>query len=146
MKILLALLCLSAFTSAFAQESYPMTCVFDGSQTIGFKPSLTDPKKLVVSFSFRKGTKPATEGVEPGTCAWDDRGINRDEPTSMAQIVDHAMTYFEMSYKGMTQLILVPMNAYWAPQAMVRGYKIRFKVYQSGPAHGYSTNFFSIAN
>lgn len=139
-------LSLMSLASAFAQNGYPMTCVFDGTQTVSISSSLTQPRKLVVGFSFKRANKPATMGVEPGTCAWDDRPMYNDEPNNLAQITDDAMTYFEINHKGTTQLVMVPVNAYWAPQAYTRGYKIRFKVFQSGPNHGYAINYFQVVN
>lgn len=36
-----------------------------------------------VTMEFRKGRKPATSGVDPGTCAWMDRGISDREPSCL---------------------------------------------------------------
>lgn len=146
MKKILAFICFLALsqTSAFAQEGYPMTCVFDGTQTVSIKPSLTAARKLVVSFSFKRGTRPATEGVASGTCAWNDRGIYADEPNTISQVVEDIMSYYEVNYKGKTQIVLIPAGVYWAPQMMSPGYTLKVKVFNSTPNHGNSTNYFQV--
>jgi hypothetical protein len=57
--------------------SYPLAC--RGPLTVEFgqdhQPTLT--------MTFVKGRKAATEGVEPGTCAWMDRGVRTNEPTCL---------------------------------------------------------------
>lgn len=148
MKMLLVIIGLTVLsaTSAFAQQGYPMTCVFDGSQNVSITHSLTAPRKLVVSFSFKRATKPATQGVDPGTCAWDDRGLYNDEPTILSHVVDDAYTYHEVVFAGKSQLVHTPMNALWAPQAKTRGYTLKVKVYNSAPDHGIAVNFFRVAN
>lgn len=148
MKKLFAVFCFSmiSFTSAFAQEGYPMTCVFDGIQTVGIKTSPLDARKLIVSFGFKRATKPATQGVDPGTCAWNDRGLYQDEPTIMSQVVENVYSYREVIFAGKSQLALVPGNAFWAPQMMTSGYTLKVKVYNSAPDHGNATNFFKIIN
>ncbi len=148
MKMLLMIIGLTVLsvTSAFAQTSYPMTCVFDGSQTVSITPSLTAARKLVVAFSFKHATKPATQGVDPGTCAWQDRGLYADEPTIVAQVVDDAYTYHEVVFAGRPQLVHTPINALWAPQAKTRGYTLNVKVYNSVPDHGIAVKFFRVAN
>lgn len=148
MKMLSMIIGLSllSVTSAFAQTSYPMTCVFDGSQNVSITQSLTAPRKLVVAFSFKRATKPATQGVDPGTCAWQDRGLYADEPAMIAHVVDDAYTYHEVVFAGKSQLVHTPINALWAPQAKTRGYKLNVKVYNSAPDHGIAVNFFRVAN
>ncbi len=58
-------------------QSYPFAC--RGPLTVEFgqnhQPTLT--------MTFTKGRKPATEGVDPGTCAWMDRGVRSNEPTCL---------------------------------------------------------------
>lgn len=148
MKMLLMIIGLSLLyaTLAFAQTSYPMTCVFDGSQNVSITPSLTAARKLVVSFSFKRATKPATQGVDPGTCAWQDRGLYADEPTIMAHVVDDAYTYQDVVFAGKSQLVLAPISAPWAPQSKNRGYTLNVKVYNSAPDHGIAVKFFRITN
>jgi hypothetical protein len=36
-----------------------------------------------VTMEFRKGREPAPSGVDPGTCAWMDRGISDREPSCL---------------------------------------------------------------
>lgn len=147
MKSLLLLVSLIVFSlsSAFAQTaSYPLTCVFDGTQDISIQPSMTQARKLTVSFSFKHATKPATQGVVPGTCAWQDRGLFADEPTIVIATVPEAFTYFEIRHRGMYQLVLTPSMALWAPRAKTPGYSITFNVYQSGPEDGTAVNFFKV--
>lgn len=148
MKNFFTMFCLSmiSFTSAYAEEGYPMTCVFDGTQSVSIRPSTTVARKLLVSFGFKRATKPATQGVDPGTCAWNDRAVYQDEPAIMSQVVEDVYSYREVTFAGKSQLVLVPGNAFWAPQMMTRGYTLKVKVYNSAPDHGNATNFFKIIN
>lgn len=144
MKTLLAMLLVAFSLNSIAQDGYPMTCVFDGSQSIGVEDHPNNPSKINVYFSFKRATKAANLGVDPGTCAWQDRGLYSDEPSFIQATVNKKYVYMEMIYKGVPQLVLAPVNAPWAPQAKNAGYKITFKVFQSGPADGNSLNFFKV--
>lgn len=132
--ILLASLLLTSAT-AFAQ-SYPLTCVFDGEQDVVIYPAAT-PGKLIVKFTFKPSTQPATAGVPYGTCAWQDRGLYPDEPTVVAAIVPN-------SFKYTMGTVLTPSGALWAPQMKTRGYKVTFKVMASGADEGIPTSFFKV--
>lgn len=118
-------------------QSYPLTCVFDGAQTIGIRPSSTEPKAtLLVSVAFRPAAKASTMGVEPGTCAWQDRAFRAGEPAMLVHRVPHVWTYRHAPSAGQQVPILTPQMAPWAPQAATAGYQITFKVYQSAPSEG----------
>ena len=38
------------------------------------------PEEDSLFIRFRRGTKPANQGVDSGTCAWRDRGVSSNEP------------------------------------------------------------------
>lgn len=38
------------------------------------------PEEDSLFIRFRRGTKPANQGVDSGTCAWRDRGVSTNEP------------------------------------------------------------------
>jgi hypothetical protein len=42
-------------------------------------------------YQFRKTARAATAGLQPGECAWTDRGVNADEPDSLAFEFDGAV-------------------------------------------------------
>jgi hypothetical protein len=136
-----------AATSTAAQTAYPLTCVFEAGQTVGISPSLTRPSTdLVVGFAFRPGNRPATAGVDPGTCAWQDRAFRPGEPTTIAQIVRAHWRYVMVTVGGQTVPVLAPTGSPWAPQAAVAGYRITFRVYASAPDAGIAVPFLRIAD
>ena len=59
-------------------QSYPFVC--RGPLTIEFGQN----HQPTLMMHFARGRKPATEGVEPGTCAWMDRAVRSNEPTCLA--------------------------------------------------------------
>lgn len=130
-----------------AQTAYPLTCVFGPGQSVGINPSLTRPgRDLVVGFGFRPATKPATEGVDPGTCAWQDRAFRDGEPTIVAQIVNIHWTYVLLSIGGQSVPVLAPSGAPWAPQAAQPGYRLTLRVHRSEPDAGIAVPFLRVAS
>jgi hypothetical protein len=63
--------------SVFAAQSYPMACR-GGDGTLGYAPY----KAL---FYFKKSSRPAGAGLQPGECSWIDRAIGQNEPTCLEQ-------------------------------------------------------------
>jgi hypothetical protein len=55
-------------------QSYPLVC--RGPLTVEFGQN----HQPTLIMRFGQGRKPATQGVEPGTCAWMDRGVRSNEP------------------------------------------------------------------
>lgn len=53
-------------------------------RAIGFQQS-GQTSRLTVG--FRKGSKPASQGLNPGECSWMDRGMRNSEPDSICQDV-----------------------------------------------------------
>jgi len=132
---------LAAATPMHAQTAYPLTCVFAAGQTVGISPSLTTPNtELVVAFSFRPATRAATDGVDPGTCAWQDRAFRPGEPTTVMHVVRTGWTYVMLNDVP----VLAPTSAPWAPQAATPGYRITFQVYSSPPAFGSAVPFLRV--
>jgi hypothetical protein len=67
---------------AGAQQSYPLTCkigTMNSEQIGGPLP--------IQTLEFSKSTAPASSGLQPGQCAWTDRGFKPSEPS---QICFHA--------------------------------------------------------
>jgi hypothetical protein len=44
----------------------------------------SDGKNLIVT--FKAGTQPATKSLDPGVCAWVDRGLRPGEPTKIVDV------------------------------------------------------------
>lgn len=59
-------------------QSYPFVC--RGPLTVEFGQN----EQPTLIMTFARARKPATEGVDPGTCAWMDRAVRSDEPTCLA--------------------------------------------------------------
>jgi hypothetical protein len=138
-----AILTLAAGPSS-AQPAYPLTCVFEAGQTVGISPSLSRPTTdLTVGFAFRAATKPAAEGVDPGTCAWQDRGFRPGEPTTVMLITQPNWRYLMLSIGGQTVPVLAPTGALWAPQAQP-GYRVTLRVYRSEPDAGLAVPFLRV--
>jgi hypothetical protein len=68
---------------------YPLVCSFDGSTSAAM---IQEPTGYVGLLRFRHATRPATAGVEPGTCAWRDRAVRDTEPHFLEQAV-HESTW-----------------------------------------------------
>jgi hypothetical protein len=63
---------------------YPLVCSFDGSTSAAM---IQEPTGYAGLLRFRPATRPATAGVEPGTCAWRDRAFRDTEPRFLEQEV-----------------------------------------------------------
>lgn len=132
---------------AAAQTAYPLTCVFAAGQTVGINPSLPRPTtELVVGFGFRPATRPATEGVDPGTCAWQDRAFRPGEPTIVLHIVQPHWSYVMLRLGTLTVPVLAPTNAPWAAHATQAGYRITFRVHRSEPDAGLAVPFLRVVD
>ena len=129
---------------AAAQDAYPLTCVFAADQTVGINPRTTTD--LVVGFGFRPATRPATEGVDPGTCAWQDRAFRDGEPTIVLHIVRADWRYVMLPVGTLTVPVLAPANAPWAAFSTQAGYRITFRVYRSEPDAGLAVPFLRVAD
>lgn len=132
---------------AAAQTAYPLTCVFAAGQSVGINPSLPRPTTdLVIGFGFRPATKPATEGVDPGTSAWQDRAFRAGEPTTVLRIVRPHWTYVMLPVGTQTVPVLAPTSAPWAVHATRAGYRITFRVHRSEPDAGLAVPFLRVVD
>jgi hypothetical protein len=77
MLTLLAL-SLSAPSTLSAQASYPLVC--RGGAGLRLAPEVGSGTASSVRLRFTRGRQGAVVGVEPGTCAWQDRGVREPEP------------------------------------------------------------------
>src|SRR5713226_4529137 len=73
----------SGSSSARTPEDYPLVCRGGGSLVIGIAPGERN-----IGFTFTRGTKPAREGLAPGECSWEDRGMYPNEPDRVSQHVE----------------------------------------------------------
>jgi hypothetical protein len=132
---------------AVAQTAYPLTCVFAEGQGVGINPSLPRPTTdLVVGFGFRPATRHATEGVDPGTCAWQDRAFRAGEPTTVLHIVRPHWRYVMLQVGTQKVPVLAPTSAPWAVHATQAGYRITFRVYRSEPDAGLAVPFLRVVD
>jgi hypothetical protein len=133
---------------ASAQTAYPLTCVFDGKQTVGVNPHPSALNKITIGYSFTPGNRAATAGVDPGTCAWQDRGMRAGEPTTVMAVVPAGWTYtsFTPATGGANVFVSTPSSGLWVPQAFFYGYRVTFNVYRSEPSDGLAVPYLRIAN
>src|SRR5258708_21881479 len=71
-----------ASNAARTTEDYPLVCRGGGSLVTGIAPGERN-----IGFTFVRGTKPAGEGLAPGECSWQDRGMYPNEPDRVSQHV-----------------------------------------------------------
>src|SRR5260370_14405171 len=74
---------LTGSLAARAPEDYPLVCRGAVSLVIGIAPGERN-----IGFTFTRGTKPAGEGLAPGECSWEDRGMYPNEPDRVSQHVE----------------------------------------------------------
>ena len=113
------------YCSASFAEGYQLTCVFDGVDGAGVNV-FSAQNKIVIGKSFKQSDKPASMGVNPGYCAWQDRGFRPGEPTMIAEEAFNSMSYYEIQYKGTTQIVLAPNP--WTAWSKVPGKQVIFNV------------------
>jgi len=64
-----------------AQTSYPLIC--RGGAGLRLAPEVRAGGATVLRLKFTRGRQGAVAGVEPGTCAWQDRGVRDAEPAAL---------------------------------------------------------------
>ena len=79
--------------AAKVPDTYPLVCrgtealkVSDVDGPVGFR---------WVGFTFIPGTKPANDGLLPGQCSWQDRGMRAGEPGRLAQPIEDAVAWMK---------------------------------------------------
>src|SRR5438105_1246944 len=72
--------------AARTREDYSLVCRGGPSMVIGPAPGVSN-----IGFTFTRGTKPAREGLAPGECSWEDRGMHPNEPDSVSQHVEEVV-------------------------------------------------------
>lgn len=117
--------------------SYPLDCVFDGSQRVGTYLELAPPTAiadphftpaLVSQMVFRPATRPASMGVDPGTCAWRDRAFRSGEPVMMEEVFDPAWVTERrdgqtITYPGQPNPV-DPLVGYWVTKVGDAGFRL----------------------
>jgi hypothetical protein len=66
------------------EGTFPLQCRGGAMRAIGFQQSGQSSRLTV---GFRKGSKPASQGLNPGECSWMDRGMRDSEPDSICHDV-----------------------------------------------------------
>ncbi len=65
--------------------TFPLRCRGGAVRAIGFQQFSQTASRLTVS--FKRGSKPAPQGLNPGECSWLDRGLRDAEPASICHDV-----------------------------------------------------------
>lgn len=77
---------LSGSEAARTQQSYPLVCRGSANLDIGVARNEGN-----IGFLFTRGTKPASQGLAPGECSWEDRGMYPTEPDRLSQHVSNGL-------------------------------------------------------
>jgi|GEM_PF-1324291 len=72
-----------SLSQAAESRSYPMLCKGGGDTSVSID-TLARADGLSLKIGIKKSSRPATSGLNAGECAWMDRGINPDEPGTIA--------------------------------------------------------------
>jgi len=91
-------------------QTYPLVC--RGTETLNVHDLDGPVPYRWVGFTFTPGSKPAGEGLLPGQCSWQDRGMRAGEPARLAQPIEGALAWIKD---------LNSSNSYWT-----------FNVYNAG--------------
>ena len=87
LRKLVSVLGLSVFAVSLSHAadptSYPMMCKGGGETSVTID-STGSSDGLSVKIGINKSSRPATSGLNTSECAWMDRGINPDEPETLA--------------------------------------------------------------
>ena len=67
-------------------ENYELRCRGGGEMKLSLDPQ-GDSGRRLLRIRFKRGSKPATAGLNPGECAWVDRAVKEDEPDTIIRYV-----------------------------------------------------------
>ncbi len=67
-------------------ENYELRCRGGGEMKLTFDSPGEGGRRLL-KIRFKRGSKPATAGLNPGECAWVDRAVKEDEPDTIIRYV-----------------------------------------------------------
>lgn len=70
--------CLVSMAYAQQPKGYPLMCKGGGDYTIQMLSGVENASPM--NYTFKKGSRAATAGLQPGECAWMDRGFRGNEP------------------------------------------------------------------
>lgn len=105
-------------------ENYELRCRGGGEMTLSLdKPG--ESGRRLLKIRFKRGSKPATAGLNPGECAWLDRPVGGDEPDTIIRYVSGPNVPVVTSLKD--------ANKYWGFCASDHG--DYFGVLESGRAN-----------
>jgi hypothetical protein len=79
-----------------AAQSYPLVCRGGAALRLAPEANVSGTPSTRLLVRFVRGNRGAVLGVDPGTCAWQDRGLNTAEPSALCFArMDHVS--FEMT-------------------------------------------------
>lgn len=67
-------------------ENYELRCRGGGEMKLSLDES-TESGRRLLKIRFKRGPKPATEGLNPGECSWVDRAFKEEEPDTIIRYV-----------------------------------------------------------
>ncbi len=123
------LVMINLFSAQAYGQDYDLTCAFGPGITVTMKP-VTTPTHIgvqLLAFGFTPASKPATQGVDPGTCAWSDRAFRQGEPSVLALVTNDTSLTFYVNNNGTTSV--APSTQSWVGNIGRAGYKKIFKVH-----------------
>jgi hypothetical protein len=115
--------------------SYPLVCRGSNQTNLVF-----EIMGNALDLTFAKGTKPATQGLNPGECAWQDRGLNAGEPNRFYQTATAAeggIISPSVKFNGAGQIVTVATipssgaNQVWFQELMNPNAYWVFEVYNT---------------
>jgi hypothetical protein len=68
------------------EGTVPLRCRGGAVRDIGFQQFGPNNSRLTIG--FKRGSKPASQGLNPGECSWVDRGMKDSEPQAICQEVN----------------------------------------------------------
>jgi hypothetical protein len=68
-------------------ENYELRCRGGGEMKLSLDEPGESPGRRLLRIRFKRGSRPATEGLNPGECAWADRAVKEDEPDTIIRYV-----------------------------------------------------------
>jgi hypothetical protein len=94
---------LSAPAPADATQSYMLTCQIGPMNTVRLDFEGGVPGGFgYTDVNFQKASGPASSGLQPGQCAWPDRGMNANEPSWLCAQARGTLGLNTVTFRGTT--------------------------------------------
>jgi hypothetical protein len=128
----LSLISLVFAGSAYAQQTYPLTCrgggVGNNGLTLGL--STVDNSALVY---YSKAPVAAPAGLQPGQCSWQDRPIGVNEPPCLRQAYPGAVAWiFASTTQRQNSYLSSPTGNHWMRDLLDSNKFVTFQAYNPG--------------